>query len=125
MKEQKKPPRQKRRSNEETINNNIILVQDKENKQIYSAFEQDGELGMLKRCSNKKRRIYHPVWWRRAKNRILEKSQAKSPGAEWRLWFCEDGAVKRMEDWGQVLSTRWELPPKWDQRYLEAAGKAS
>ena len=123
-KEGKEPPRQKKRG-EGIMQNDIVLVQDKENNQIYLAFDQDGELGMLKRVSNKKKRIYHPVWWKKRGERILEKSQAKSPGPEWRLWFCEDGAVKRLEEWGAILSTKWELPTKWDQRYLTAAGKAS
>ena len=88
----------------------------------------DGKFIMLKRQSGKKKRGYHPVWWKYKdawnKSRgFAQKSQKEAPGEDWRLWRCSPDTVTVKEVRGKILSKDFQLRAEDDQHFLEEAGK--
>jgi hypothetical protein len=78
---------------------------------------------MLKRQSGRKKRGYHPVWWKYRDVRdklkgFAQKSQKEAPGEEWRLWRCSPDTMIVKENRGKILSEDFQLREEDDQHFL-------
>ena len=107
----------------------VYIIKDNRNNQLYLTLKDvDGKFIMLKRQSGKKKRGYHPVWWKykdlRNKSKgFPQKSQKVAPGEDWRLWRCSPESVTVKEARGRILSKDFQLRAEDDQHFLEQAGK--
>ena len=99
--------------------------QEKSNDQAYLSLlnEETGKFILLKRTSGKKKREFHPVWWRtNSEKKTLQKAQKKQPGKDWKLWECSQEMMTEEARFGRILADDYKLPHEWDSKYLAIAG---
>ena len=103
----------------------VIVIRDKNNNQAYLSLlnEATGKFILMKRTSSRKKREYHPVWWKNnTEGRMMQKAQKKRPGEEWELWECSQDMMQEETRFGRILEDSYKLPHEYDQRFLAIAG---
>jgi hypothetical protein len=103
----------------------VVVIRDKNNDQAYLSLlnEETGKFILMKRTASKKKREYHPVWWKyNGEGKMIQKAQKKRPGSDWELWECSQEVMTEEARFGRILEDNYRLPHEWDNKYLEIAG---